>query len=184
MSEDRLLSSFDRLAASSPAREGKPDATSLGLWSYAVVTANETTFSGRALSSRNPHPDLPKIPNMPGLPGTLLQPEVGSTVGVMFLDGDPAQPRCVAWDQVVPVSVGLAGGGTALHRVGDLGRAGTLTTGIAPVTLVYTDPQGLAYSITLAAGATPVTAVIAGPGGVEIPLITQAVQGSPIVTSG
>ena len=104
---DRILGSFDRLASSAPAREGLPDARYLACWSYSVTSANETTFSGRALSKRNPQPDLPNIPNMPGPPGTLLQPAAGSIVSVVFVDADPAQPRVVSWDQNAAVVVKL-----------------------------------------------------------------------------
>lgn len=185
--EDRIQENFDRLATSAASREGLPDARYLGLWSYSVSSANDSTFSGRALSSRCPMPDLPSIPNMPGLPGTLLRPAVGSIVGVMFLDADPTQPRCVSWDQTVPVGVGLAGGGAAVHRVGDTGTAGSF----APIPfggagLLYTGPGGVSWIAVLTC-ATPgnpgvwsFTPVTGDPGA----LTTEAETGSSIVTSG
>jgi hypothetical protein len=178
--DDRILASLDKLAASAPARESLPDARYLACWSYTVTTANERTFSGRALSPRCPQPDLPAVPNMPGIPGTLLQPTVGSIVGVMFLDGDPAQPRAVTWDQTTPVSVGLAGGGEAVHRVGDGGTAGVLT---APAALVLTTPSGAIATISGMAGMVPVVFQInlgAGPFTID----TRATEGSTLVTSG
>lgn len=115
---DRILGSFDKLAASAQTRERLPDPRYLAVWSYSVTSADVSTFSGRALSSRCPQPDLPKVPNMPGLPGALLRPAVGSIVGVAFLDGDPAQPRCVWWDQTVPVSLSLPASQTVATDAG------------------------------------------------------------------
>jgi hypothetical protein len=117
---------------------------------------------------------------MPGIPGTLLQPTVGSIVGVAFLDGDPAQPRAVTWDQTTPVSVGLAGGGAAVHRVGDGGTAGVLT---APAALVLTTPSGAIATISGMAGMVPVVFQInlgAGPFTID----TRATEGSDLVTCG
>jgi hypothetical protein len=193
---DRILGSIDKLASTAAAREGLPDARYLACWSYSVTSATETTFSGRALSPRCPQPDLPTIPNMPGIPGTLLKPKVGSIVGVMFLDGDPAQPRVVSWDQNTAVlvtvdattllklgpssaAVQIAGGGPAVHRVGDFGQAGTLTGAGA---LGYSGPNGgtgsITGSVTISAVVYPV--VFAG----SASLTTAATTGSGKVTSG
>jgi hypothetical protein len=174
---DRILVNLEKLVRSFMA-----DASYSKAWSYTVTEATETTFSGRALSSRSPQPDLPKIPNMPGLPGTLLKPDVGSVVLVVFADGDPAQPRAVHWGQTVPVSIGLAGGGPALHRVGDFGQAGTLTGAGA---LGYSGPNGGSGTITAtvivsAVGPTAIPVVFAG----AASLTTQATTGSEKVTSG
>jgi hypothetical protein len=183
--DDRILASLDKLAASAPARESLPDARYLACWSYTVTTANERTFSGRALSPRCPQPDLPAVPNMPGIPGTLLQPTVGSIVGVMFLDGDPAQPRAVTWDQTTPVSVGLAGGGEAVHRVNDLGTAGTIVLVGPPgagtgFTIASADGTSITFSFAFTAGAVVVSATSLLPH----TLVTKAVTGSTLVTCG
>lgn len=199
---DRILGSFDRLASSAPAREGMPDARYLALWSYSVTSATETTFEGRALSPRNPQPDLKAIPNMPGVPGTLLKPKVGSIVGVMFLDGDPAQPRVVSWDrntaELVTVdattllklgpsaaAVEVAGGGPAIHRVGDLGQGGTFAASANPL-LTYTGEDGLTWTIAGAVSGAivnfTVAPVTAGPPGGKV--ITKATTGSTKGTCG
>jgi hypothetical protein len=165
-------------------------------WEYQVAEATETTFSGRATSSRCPWPDLVGIPLMPGVPGTLLKPAVGSLVGVVFLNGDPTRPRVMSWDQntaeLVTINattllklgpssaaVQIAGGGPAVHRVGDHGQAGTLT---GSGSLTYSGPNGgsgaITGSVTIAAVVYPI--VFAGAAG----LTTEATTGSGKVTSG
>lgn len=174
---DRILADFEKLV-----RSFVSDLSYAKVWSYSVEEATETTFSGRALSRLCPQPDLPRIPNMPGIAGTLIVPAKGSIVAVAFLDGDPSQPRVVSWDQTVPVSVGIAGGGAAVHRVGDFGQAGTMTGAGA---LTYSGPNGGSGSITgtvviTAFSPTPVPIVFAG----AVSLTTQATSGSGKVTSG
>jgi hypothetical protein len=145
-------------------------------WEYQVAEATETTFSGRATSSRCPWPDLVGIPLMPGVPGTLLQPAVGSLVLVAFVNGDPSRPRVVSWDQTVPVSVGLAGGGPAVHRVGDAGSAGSLEG--SGNTIVVKNPVGDPVGLLTFASSSAITVT-----GVA-PLETLATSGSSKVTSG
>ncbi len=178
---DRILGNLEKLVRSFVADLGYAK-----VWSYTVTEATDTTFTGRALSPNCPQPDLPKIPNMPGVPGTLLQPAVGSVVAVAFLDGDPAKPRVVSWDATVPVSVGLAGGGAAVHRVGDAGTAGTVRVAPSDASgtgLLFTNAAGETFSvpITFAAGA-----VVVGPGVPPGPfnLKTEATSGSEKVSSG
>ncbi len=180
---DRILASFEALTKAFTSK-----LTTSIVWEYSVAEVTETTFSGRKTSKDNPHDDFVKIPLMPGIAGTLIKPAVGSLVGVLFLNGDPAKPRVVCWDQTVPVSIGLAGGGPAVHRVGDAGEGGTFTAATPPATLLYTGPDGLGWIITLAAGMVPVTGVVApfpaapslSPGKV----VTKATAGSGKVTSG
>ena len=178
---DRILESFGRLTKASQAK-----ANYAIPWEYAVSEATSTTFTGKATSTDCPHPDLVGIPLMSGIAGTLIKPAVGSLVGVMFLNGDPTRPRCVSWDQTVAESVGLAGGGAALHRVGDAGTAGTVQ--VSP-----SDASGTGLLFTNAAGETfsvPITfvggAVVVGPGVPPGPftLKTEATTGSEKVSSG
>lgn len=192
---DRILGSFDKLASTAAPREGLPDSRYLACWSYSVTSASETTFSGRALSSRCPQPDLPSIPNMPGIPGTLLKPKVGSIVGVMFLDADPAQPRVVAWDQntaeLVTVdattllklgpsaaAVEIAGGGPAVGRVNDLVSCGNLTA--AGATFTLTDGNGAITTFLIASSSGTITITPTGAGSIGGKITT----GSGKVTSG
>ena len=172
------------------------------VWSYRVDSATETSFTGRAVSSDCPFDDVVEIPLTPGIAGAGVKPAVASVALVAFLDGDPAKPRVVGWDQTVPVSVTidadtkirlgpsadaveLAGGGPAVFRTNDLGDGGTLAAGIAPVTLAYAGGDGTtAWTITLTAGATPVTAVIAPVTGTPGKIVMKAGPGSGKVTCG
>ena len=155
-------------------------------WELQVDTVTNTAFTGRPTSSRCPLPNPITIPLMPGIAGTLIKPAQGSLVAVAFLNGDPTRPRVVSWDQTVPVNVGLAGGTLGVVRVEDLGDAGTFVAGVAPVTLVYTAPNGSVWNITLTANGNPVSAVIApitNPADVG-KIITKATNGSTIVKAG
>lgn len=81
----------------------------------------------------------------------------------------------------------LAGGpdDPAVHRVGDRGTAGAFTTGGAGV-LVYTGPDGTAWTITFTSatpGSPVVIAILPGEVGTPGALTTQATTGSEKVTS-
>lgn len=76
-------------------------------WEFSVTSATDTTFTGRATSSRCPVPDLVSVPIMPGLAGALITPAVGSAVAVVFVNGDPTRPRMVSWDQAFAQHVAL-----------------------------------------------------------------------------
>lgn len=179
---DRILGPLDLIAATAAARLGLPDPRYSVPWSYAVIEADERTFSGRAVNTRCPHPDLVNVPNMPGIPGTLIKPAVGSIVGVLFLDGDPSQPRVVSWDtntaELVTVdattllklgpsaaAVQIAGAGPAIHRVGDTSNGGTFSAGDGvTTTLVYSDPNGVPqWGVLFANSGGPCTAAPATP---------------------
>lgn len=168
------------------------------VWSYRVDSATETSFTGRAVSSDCPFDDVVEIPLTPGIAGAGVKPAVASVALVAFLDGDPAKPRVVGWDQTVPVSVTIdadtklrlgpsadaveiAGGGKALHRVDDTGTAGSLAaTGNM---LSYTAPDGgvTAFAFTIVAGAIAIAqAGIPGDGAVK----TKATTGSTKASSG
>lgn len=194
---DRILASFEALTKLFTARSNASY-----LWRYSVEEVTETTFSGRRLSPLCPFDDVVSIPLAPGIAGAGIAPQVGSVALVAFLDGDPSLPRCVGWDQAVPTSitidastklragpsaaaVEIAGGGPAVHRVGDLGAGGTFAA-VGTPTLTYTGEDGLTWTIAGAvAGAVinftvaPVTA--AAPGG---KVVTKATTGSGKVTSG
>lgn len=190
---DRVLASFEALVRLFTRR--LPAAF---LWRYSVEEVTETSFSGRRLSPLCPFDDVVKIPLMPGIAGAGVKPAIGSVALVAFLDGDASQPRCVGWDQAVPqsvtvdastklragpsaASVELAGGGPAVHRVGDAGTAGSLTA--AANTLTYTDPNGevTTFAFTLSGGVIAIAqAGVPGLGALN----TKATAGSAKVTSG
>lgn len=193
---DRILASFEALTGLFTRR--LPAAF---VWRYSVEEVTETTFSGRRLSPLCPFDDVVSIPLAPGIAGAGIAPQVGSVALVAFLDGDPSLPRCVGWDQAVPTTitidastklragpsaaaVEIAGGGPAVHRVGDLGAGGTFAAAGVP-TLTYTGEDGLTWTIAGAvSGAvvnftvSPVTSLAAGK------VITKATAGSGKVTSG
>jgi hypothetical protein len=196
---DRILTSFEALTKLFTARSNASY-----LWRYSVEEVTETTFSGRRLSPLCPFDDVVSIPLAPGIAGAGIAPKVGSVALVAFLDGDPSLPRCVGWDQAVPTSitidastilragpsaaaVELAGGGAAVHRVGDAGTAGTLVfanTSVPPAppsgfAITYTNPDGVTY-VTTVTGLVAAVTVPPGP----IPIATKATTGSGKVTSG
>lgn len=152
-------------------------------WEFSVTEATSTTFTGRATSSRCPVPDLVRVPLMPGIAGTLITPAAGSLATVEFINGDPTRPRITHWDQTVPDAVGLAGGGPAVHRVGDISDGGTFS---APGALLYTSPtgQGWGLTVTCAAPGSPAVLAIVPVSGTPGALTAKATTGSTKVTSG
>lgn len=112
----------------------------------------------------------PPVRPVYGLPGVRCEVPEGSRVGLAFEAGDGREGRAVGWEEgtasdVTEIEAGeiRLGEGAALGvvRTTDLGDGGSWSVGIAPVTLVRTNPDGSAWSLTLTAGANPVTAVIA-----------------------
>jgi hypothetical protein len=110
------------------------------------------------------------VPVLYGLPGVRCEVPAGSRVGLAYEAGRRDQPRAMGWEQETPAAMIEVEAGEirlgedallGVVRTTDLGDAGTLAVGVGPVSLVYTGPDGSAWSLTLAAGATPVTAVIA-----------------------
>lgn len=183
----RALQALVREMLSPDASDDVPAWAYFATWELQVDTVTNTAFTGRPTSSRCPLPNPITIPLMPGVAGTVMRPAQGSLVGVAFLNGDPTRPRVVAWDQTTPVNVGLAGGGAAVHRVGDAGLAGTL----APIPfggagLLYTGPDGTSWIaiLTCASPGSPgvwsFTPVVGDAG----KLTTEATTGSNIVNSG
>lgn len=184
---DRALRALVREMLSPDASDATPAWAYFVPWELQVDTVTNTAFTGRPTSSRCPLPNPITIPLMPGIAGTLIRPARGSLVAVAFLNGDPTRPRVVSWDQAVPVNVGLAGGGKALHRVDDLGQAGSF----APLPFggagaLYTGPDGTSW-IAVVTCATPgnpgvwsFTPVVGDAG----KLTTKATTGSAIVNSG
>jgi len=79
----------------------------------------------------------------------------------------------------------LAGGDQAVHRVGDLGTAGTFTSPLAGQ-LTWTGPDGSAWNITLtsAAPGSPVVIALVPVIGDVGKLLTKATSGSQKVSSG
>lgn len=191
---DRILASLEKLVGLFTRR--LPAAF---VWSYSVESATETSFSGRRLSPDCPFDDMPEIPLMPGIAGAGVRPAIGSIALVAFVDGDPAKPRVVGWDQQIPISVTidaservrvgpsaeaveLAGGAQkALHRVDDTGTVGSLVA--AANVLTYTAPDGsvTSYAFAVSGGAVVITqAGLPGDGALK----SKATTGSTKASSG
>lgn len=132
---DRILASFEALVGLFTRR--LPAAF---VWSYRVDSATETHITARRISPDCPFEDMPEIPLTPGIAGAGFRPAVGSTVLVAFLDGDPAKPRIVGADQVVPVSVTVDASGvihlapttTGTVQVGDDSAPNAQAVALAP----------------------------------------------------
>lgn len=79
----------------------------------------------------------------------------------------------------------LAGGDKAVHRVGDLGTAGTFTSTV-PGQLTWTGPDGSIWNITFqsATPGSPVVIALVPVNGSVGRLVTQAETGSEKVSSG
>lgn len=192
---DRILGSLRALVESFTERQPMSF-----VWRYSVVSATETSFSGRALSPLCPFADMPNIPLMPGIAGAGIKPAVGSIVGVAFLDGDPSKPFVVCWDQTVPVSatvdasstirvgpststVDLANGSNGVVRVNDLGSGGTWATVLG--TLNYFGADGTTvWQITATASGNPVIFTLVPVTGTVGAVVTKATAGSSIVKAG
>lgn len=182
---DRIARSFRALVREMMSPDATDDPPTWALWvawEYQVANVTETSFDGRATSSRCPFPDLRNIPLLPGIAGTGIKPALNSLVCVAFINGDPTRPRVVHWDQTVPQSVALAMGTKGVVRVDDLGQGGTFTAAAGP--LLYTGEDGLTWQVTGAVAgaivnftATPVTAL-------STKVITKATNGSTIVKAG
>lgn len=186
---DRLLGALDRLAATAPERVGVANSSLalFGLWEFSVSSATETSFSGRPTAEDLcPVPDLPDVPLMPGVAGTKIKPAVGSRVLVAFVNGDRSRPHVVAWDQTTAETIGLAGGGAAVHRVGDTSNAGTLLV-TGPGLILYTSGDGLtswAISLTSATAGAPVVVSLVPASGNVGEMRAEAENGSEKVTCG
>ena len=138
-------------------------------------------------------PGTPPVPVLYGLPGCRAVVAQGARVGLVHDGADAARPRAEGWEQATPARelhldaselVALAGGGPAVHRVGDGGSAGTLVAAGTPIT--YVRPNGeFGFQITASAGATPVLFTIV-PIGTFPPgeIVTKALEGSGIVKAG
>lgn len=116
MSLDRALAAFRVLVRemlSPDASDAAPVWAYWVCWEYSVSEATDTTFTGRATSSRCPHPDLVGVPLMPGIGGALIKPAVGSRVCVVFVNGDPGRPTMVQWDQAFAQHVALQAAASA-----------------------------------------------------------------------
>lgn len=199
---DRILASFEALTGLFTRR--LPAAF---VWRYSVEEVTETTFSGRRLSPSCPFDDVVSIPLAPGIAGAGIAPQVGSVALVAFLDGDPSLPRCVGWDQAVPTTitidastklragpsaaaVEIAGGGAAVHRVGDKSGGCTVESsppGPAGTSLLFTNANGQTCTIPIVYAAGVVTvgpAVLVPPGPTPFEFVEVAATGSAKVTSG
>lgn len=155
---DRILSSLESLTALFT--RNVPQAF---VWSYSVEAATETSFSGRAVSPDCPFADMPEIPIMPGIAGAGVRPAVGSIALVAFVDGDPAKPRVVGWDQQVPESITIDARGvihlaptlTGTVQVGDDSAPGAQAVALAPAVDTFATA-----STTLATATTAFTTAL------------------------
>jgi len=138
----------------------------------------------------------PPVPPLYGLPGARAVVDQGARVGLVHDGADAGRPRAEGWEEATPARelhldaselVAFAGGGPAVHRVGDTGTGGRFVPGVGGAQLVYVSPDDeFLWSITATAGASPVLWALvpfADPtkmGAIE----TRALTGSAIVKAG
>lgn len=75
-----------------------PGARFRGVHEYRVVTQTGERLNLQPVRSRSELPDLARVPVRAGVPGVKAQHMPGSHVLVAFLDGDPARPAVVGFD--------------------------------------------------------------------------------------
>ena len=69
-----------------------------GAWEYRVVRRNGERLDLQTVRVSSGMPDLRNVRIRPGAAGVRSHPVLGSLVEVVFLNGDPGQPRVVAFD--------------------------------------------------------------------------------------
>lgn len=163
-----------------------------GVWPGVVTTWDETRQ--RAEISMDAGSPLPRtlrgVPAIVDPPGTKVTIPNGTRVLVAFRGSNPAEPYfrpAACWGEAaVPLpTVGLAGGGPAVVRVGDPVAAGTLA-------LVPMPPPALPGTMGLAhtprGSVVPIIVAIFPPGvavaGTPAPLAGEVTSGSSRVTCG
>lgn len=142
-----------------------PDRKFRGLYEYRIVTQSGERLNLQAVRVSTGMPDLQRVYVRPGLPGCKAQHKLGARVLVGFVNADPTFPVVLSYEDAegggfLPTLLELAGGGSALGRVGDeititqaqLNTAGA-AAGSSAVTLA--NPAGLKGTIT--SGSSKVT---------------------------
>lgn len=177
----------DRLRAAIEAvvRAMMPSELLSGSWPGVVTTWDDDRQRAEiAMDAGSPLPrTLRGVPALVDPPGTKVQLTNGTRVLVAFRGSSPAAPYCrpaAHWGEPsVPLpTVGLAGGGPAVVRVGDPVGAGLLA--LVPMPLpAPPGTMGLAYTPR---GAIVATIVATFPPGVAVP--GQATELAGAVTSG
>lgn len=164
-----------------------PEPTYHGLWEYAVQTTDGTVVDcsptqSSILAAPFPLPQhVTGVVMRFGIPGAKCKPTVGSSVFVMFANGDPSLPRILGYDTTDAQSITLQSGSEGAARVGD-----TVNDGY----LAYSATLGLGslqYFPGTTAGLVAATAYAAGlsPPGVVLPMTAGTISsGSSTVTIG
>ncbi len=179
--------SGDRLRAAIEAvvRAMVPSEVLSGSWPGVVTSWDDTRQRAEiATDAGSPLPrTLRAVPALVDPPGTRVQIPSGTRVLVAFRGGNPAAPYCrpaAHWGEPsVPLpTVGLAGGGPAVVRVGDPVGAGVLA--VVPMPLpAPLGTMGLAYTPR---GSIVATIIATFPPGVAVPVTSVELAGA--VTSG
>ena len=173
----RQLSAMRRLVESM-----LPDYRYRGLTEYRVVTQEGERLNLQPVRVSIGMPSLRRVKIRPGLPGCRADIALGSLVLVAFVNADPARPVVVSFEEAeapgfLPSILELAGGGSAVARVGD--TAGRIIWDAAATTLYYS-PSGVAAYVPVAANAS--TPVPPSPAAVGTPIIIAT--GSALVGAG
>jgi hypothetical protein len=148
-----------------------PDRMFRGVYEYRIVTQEGERLNLQAVRVSTGMPDLKRAVVRPGVPGCKASHFLGSRVLVGFVDADPSRPVVLAFEDAegpgfVPPSLGLAGGGAAVGRVGDSVQVTLNSTEVGSIIA----PGGSGGACTL-------------PGG-SLTLTGQITAGSSKVTSG
>lgn len=113
---DRILAAIREII-----RAELPQLTYAGIWEYQVteVDLSQTVsvsgvptiiprVSGIPTSSI-PLPALVKVSPRPTIPGSVINPQIGSTMLIGFINSDPTRPYILAFDYAIPPGFALNG---------------------------------------------------------------------------
>ena len=159
-----------------------PDYLYRGLTEYRVVTQEGERLNLQPVRVSLGMPSLRRVKVRPGLPGCRADIALGSLVLVGFVNADAARPVVVSFEDAespgfLPSILELAGGGSAVARVGD--TAGRLIWDVAALTFYYS-PSGVAAYVPVAVNVS--TPVPPSPAAVGTPIIIAT--GSALVGAG
>ena len=112
IARDRIWESFRALVGLETAQM-----RFLGTYEYTIQATDGTTVDAASNDTSTGMPDVSRVELRADTIATQV-PMVGNLCHIIFVDGNPAKPKCT-WCQPAPVSAAIAGGGPAAGRVGD-----------------------------------------------------------------